>query len=389
MKNSTWISLLAMTFLLAACGGKSKKTDFFGEDPEPKKPKVQTITKVERNWRAGLGKRIDTGDAILSPALLGADIYAASANGRVFKVSSLSGKQVWQTKLSKEVISAGVGVGGGLVLVGTDQGVVYAFNQENGSIAWQAPLTSEILASPVIDNGVVVVRTGDGKVFGLSSYDGEVKWTISRQLPKLTLRGDSRPVLTQGVVFVGFSDGNMAALKAENGSALWDFPISFPRGTNEIDRLSDVDTNPLLVGDFLYISSYQEVTHALDIRNQRIAWSQDVSSFHSLAYDAAFLYVTDKLGVIHQLDRNNGEKRWSQTALQHFPVGPPISVGPYVLASEGEGSLYVLRKSDGVIVGKHSLGAKTIIGEAIVDSDVVYFLDSDGNLQSISIVNRK
>jgi len=388
MKNSTLIVLIIVSFMLAACGNKTKKTDFFGEEPKPRKPKVQTTTKAEKNWRVNLGKKIQAGDAILSPVLFGEDIYAAVASGRVSRVSSVTGKQVWQTKLRKETISAGVGVGGGLVLVGTDKGIVYAFNQENGKISWQVELASEILASPVIDNGVVVARTGDGKVFGLSSYDGEIKWTISRQLPKLTLRGDSRPVVTQGVAFVGFSDGNMAALRADNGSALWDFPISFPRGTNEIDRLSDVDTNPLLVGDFLYISSYQEVTHALDIRNQRIAWSANVSSFHSLAYDAAYLYVTDRLGVVHQLDRESGQKSWSQTGLQHFSVSAPISVGPYVLVSEGDGGLYVLRKSDGEIVGKHSLGAKTIIGEPIVDSDVVYFLDSDGSLQSISIISK-
>lgn len=262
MKNSSLILLIATSFVLAACGNKAKKTDFFGDDPKPRKPKVETTTKADKNWRVSLGKKIQTGDAILSPVLFGDDIYAASANGKVYKVSSTTGKKVWQAKLTKEVISAGVGVGGGLVLVGTDQGIVYAFNQDDGRIAWEAPLKSEILASPVIDNGVVVARTGDGKVFGLSSYDGSVKWTISRQLPKLTLRGDSRPVVTQGVVFIGFSDGNMAALNAENGSALWDFPISFPRGTNEIDRLSDVDTNPLLVGEFLYISSYLEIGRA-------------------------------------------------------------------------------------------------------------------------------
>jgi len=388
MKKSSLIVVLASAAMLAACGGKTKKTDFFGEEPKPKKPKVSTITKLDKNWRVSLGKKIQTGDAILSPVLFGDDIYAASANGKVYKVSASNGKQVWQTKLRKETISSGVGVGGGLVLVGTDQGIVYAFKQQDGEIAWKASLSSEILSSPVIDNGIVVARAGDGKVFGLSSYDGSVQWTISRQLPKLTLRGDSRPVLTQGVAFVGFSDGNMAAFRAENGAALWDFPISFPRGTNEIDRLADVDTNPLLVGEFLYISSYQEVTHALDIRNQRIAWSSDVSSFHSLAYDAAYLYITDKTGMVHQLDRSNGQKGWSQNALQHFSVSAPISVGPYVLVSEGEGGLYVMRKSDGQIVGKHSLGAKTIIGEPIVDSDIIYFMDSSGTLQSISIVNK-
>jgi len=69
-------------------------------------------------------------------------------------------------------------------------------------------------------------------------------------------------------------------------------------------------------------------------------------------------------------------------------VSAPVSVGPYVLVSEGDGGLYVLRKTDGQVVGKHKLGSKTIIGEPIVDSDIVYFLDSNGSMQSISVVNK-
>lgn len=388
MKNMRWILPLTLSLILSACGGGSKKTDFFGEEQKASKPKVQSVTKTKRNWRANLGKKIGSGDAILSPILFGESIYAASPSGRVYKVSAKNGKTEWRANLKKESISAGVGVGGGLVLVGSDQGIVYAFKQSDGSVAWQAQLSSEILASPVIDGDIAVARTADGRVYGLSAYDGAVKWTISRQLPKLTLRGESRPVLTKGVVFTGFSDGNMAALEAKTGRALWDFPISFPRGTNEIDRLSDVDTNPLLVGDFLYVSSYQEVTHALDIGKQRIAWSSDTSSFHSLAYDAAFLYITDKQGVIHQLDRSTGNKIWSQEGLQFYPVSAPISVGPYVVVSEGKGSMYVIRKSDGSLVGKHKLGASTIVGEPVVDADTIYFLDSSGTLQSLSIVNK-
>jgi len=388
MKITRWMFLIVTSLLLTACGGGSKKTDFFGEDPKPKKPKVDNSTTVKRNWKVNLGRDIKTGDAILSPVLFGDSIYAASPNGRVYKVSASTGKTVWQVKLDKESISAGVDVGNGLVLVGTNQGKVIALSQADGSISWESTLDSEILASPVIDGNVVVARTGDGKVYGISAFDGSRKWTISRQLPKLTLRGESRPVMTKGVVFAGFSDGNLAALGAENGRALWDFPITFARGTNDIDRLSDVDTNPLLVGDFLYISSYQEVTHALDIQNQRIAWSAGISSFHSLAYDAAFLYITDKQGVVHQLNRANGETSWSQNGLQHFSVSAPVSVGPFVLTSEGKGGLYVINKADGQLVGKHNLGAKTIIGEPVVDVDTVYFLDSSGSLQSISIINK-
>ena len=388
MKIIRLLSLCSLVVFVAACGGKSKKTEFFDVEVAPKKPKVSNQTQLARNWNLDVGGNIGEGDAIISPALLGDSLYAASTNGRVDKVNANDGKRIWQTKLPKQTITAGVGVGNGLVLVATNQGVVYALNQQDGSISWQVQLSSEILASPAVGSEIVVARTGDGKVYGLAAFDGKILWTISRQLPKLTLRGDSRPLIFGGAVFTGFADGTLAAVEAQNGRALWDFPISFPRGTSEIDRLADIDTNPLLVGEKIYVSSYQEVTHSLDIKQQKIEWSTDVSSHHSLAYDAAHLYVSDKKGVVHQLDRADGNKLWSQAGLRLSNISAPISVGPYVMVADGDGSLYVLDKRSGNFIGKHKLGAKNIVGEPIVDSDTVYFIDTDGDLQSVSVLSK-
>ena len=380
--------LLALCAALAACESSGKDTDFFGADEEPIKPKVTSSTTIAQNWKLSVGAGSADGGVVISPAMLGTSIYAASTNGRIVKVDSQSGKVVWDQKLKKQTISAGVGVGGGLVLVGTSDGTVFALNQSDGEVAWQTGLSSEILASPVIDGDTVVARSGDGRVYGIAAYDGDVLWTISRQLPRLTLRGESEPLIFQGVVVAGFSDGTLAAVEAKTGRALWDFPISFPRGTNEIDRLSDIDTKPLLVGEFIYVSSYQEVTHALNIREQRIAWSSSVSSYHPIAYDSAFIYLSDKDGVVHQVNRSNGDVEWSQKALRLFSTSAPASIGPYILVADGDGSLFVLRKSDGSLVGKHSLGAKNIIGEPIVDGDTTYFMDSDGALRSLNVLSR-
>lgn len=377
--------IISLLLALAACGGKTKKTEFFEEEVAPKKPKISNQTSVKRNWVVDVGSKIGEGDAELSPALLGQHIYAAALSGKVVKIDAVTGKQLWKASIGKDQITAGVAVGSGLVLVASDQGIVYALNQSDGSKSWQVQLSSEILANPAVGNDIVVARTGDGKVYGLAAYDGEILWTISRQQPRLTLRGDSRPVVFGGVVFAGFSDGTLAAVEAKNGRPIWDFPISFPRGTSEIDRLSDIDTNPLLVNNYIYVSSYQEVTHALNIQEQRIEWSADVSSFHSLAYDAANLYITDKKGVVHQISRAEGQKVWSQDGLRLSSVSAPIAVGPYVVIGDGDSKLWVIDKRSGDFIGKHSLGAKTIIGEPIVDGDSIYFMDSDGDLQSIFV----
>ena len=138
MKNKFLPLLIIFAFILSACGGKTAKTDFFGPEEKPKKPKVDTSTKLTRNWSHNLGGDIRSGDAVLSPVLFGEYVYAASSDGRVRKVSSENGKAAWSFSLKKERITAGVGVGGGLVLVGTEQGLVYALKQDDGSLAWQA-----------------------------------------------------------------------------------------------------------------------------------------------------------------------------------------------------------------------------------------------------------
>ncbi|MBX2846687.1 MAG: outer membrane protein assembly factor BamB [Acidiferrobacterales bacterium] len=385
MKNIRLLLLMIAAFILVACGSSSKDTDYFQVEEPAKKPSVSNQSKLERNWRVNLGDKIAEGDAILSPVLSGAHIYAAATNGRIEKIEAETGRRVWRAELEDQVISAGVDVGSGLVLAGTDQGLVYALSTEDGSVDWQVQLSTEILASPVIGDDVVVARSSDGKVYGIDPYNGEITWTISRQLPPLTLRGESKPLVVQGVIIAGFPDGTLAAIEASNGRALWDFPISFPRGNNELDRLADIDTTPLLVGNYVYVTSYQEITHALNIAEQRIAWSAEVSSTHPFAYDSAHLYISDSKGVVHQLNRTSGQVMWTQGGLRLRNISAPISVGPYLVVGDGDGKIFVMSKVDGSYVGSHTLGAQEIVGKPIVDSNVIYFMDSDGAVQSVSI----
>lgn len=371
---------------LSACGS-NKKGDFFSETKPVEKPKVQSVTTLKNNWNLNMSGDIEQGQSALSPVLAAGSLYAAAPNGKVFKVNPQTGKSEWETDLDLEV-GAGVQVGGGLVLLGTSEGQVIALYQTSGEEAWRTQLTSEILASPVADSNIVVVRTIDGRVHGLASDSGKIEWTISRQMPRLTLRGDSQPLLTKGVVFIGFADGTFAALDAKSGRALWDFPISLASGRSEIDRLADVDTNPLIIGNNLYVSSYQDSTHSIDVVQQRMQWTAKVSTYNEFAYDAASLYVSDRDGLVHRVDRLNGSILWSQKALQYRGLSAPASIGPFIVLADDDGDMFVLDKRDGRIVGRHNLGADSIIGSPEIESDTLYFIDSDGSLRSVSIVSK-
>ncbi|MBJ6966225.1 PQQ-binding-like beta-propeller repeat protein, partial [Vibrio cholerae] len=77
--------------------------------------------------------------------------------------------------------------------IGSENGVVNALDAETGEPLWASVVEGEILAAPAADNNIVIVNTSRGALIALNQEDGAQKWTISTEVPNLTLRGDSRP----------------------------------------------------------------------------------------------------------------------------------------------------------------------------------------------------
>ena len=73
-------------------------------------------------WQAKVGA---AEDFEFSPVIEAGFAYAAGAAGDIVKLDVVTGKQAWRVNAG-EKLSGGVGVGGSLVMVGTQKGVVYA-----------------------------------------------------------------------------------------------------------------------------------------------------------------------------------------------------------------------------------------------------------------------
>ena len=95
---------------------------FGGDDEEELEPaelvKIQTTVNIKKLWSAKVGDEAEFLRVMLQPAGDGNRIYAASRDGNVAAFEPESGKQIWKTELETE-LSAGPGVGEGIVAVGT------------------------------------------------------------------------------------------------------------------------------------------------------------------------------------------------------------------------------------------------------------------------------
>ncbi len=86
---------------------------------------------LSKQWSRSVGDGQGDLYNLLEPAVDGSTIYAASAEGRVMAIQRETGDVLWKKDLERPV-SGGVGVGYGLVLVGTLRGDVIALDEATG-----------------------------------------------------------------------------------------------------------------------------------------------------------------------------------------------------------------------------------------------------------------
>lgn len=364
--------------LLAACGGESNLA--------PPSPLVDfsPTAHVKRVWKADVGKGEKKKLIVLSPVVHDDLLYVADPAGRVNAFALDTGRRVWSVD-TKEPVGGGVGFGEDMVLVGTKKGQVMALAPDTGATRWISVVSSEVLMPPVARSGVVVAQTIDGKIFGIAAQDGEQLWLQQRTEPSLSLRGTSAPIISQGLVFSGFASGKIVAVNLDNGRLLWERTVAHPRGRSEIERLVDVDSAPLVVGNVLFAASYQGNIVAIDMRTGRILWSRDVSTYTGMDADQQNIYLTDEKGNVLALDQGSGTSLWRQDKLHARLPNAPTLVADYVAVGDLAGYVHWLSKETGQFVARSRVGRGAIRGRAVAAGDTLFVQNQDGMLAALQI----
>ncbi len=308
---------------------------------------LKAAEKIPLKWKNKLGENEMAAFTIGSDSVA---IYAADESGTLVKYDAATGKQLWQIK-TKNKFSAGIGVGDGLILLGTFKGEVIAYN-DSGHMVWQSSVTSEILSTPQVQNNIVVVRTVDGRIFGLDAIDGKRKWIYQGATPPLTVRSIAGVTLAHGGVFAGFPGGKLVALSQQNGNVGWEVPVSQPRGVTELERMTDVTSSPEVNNRFVCAVAYQGRVACFAINDGTPIWSRESSSSVGLAMDNDYVYVTEEKGVVVAYDLISGATMWKQSKLGSKKLTKPIIKGQYIVVADDQGYVNLLRNYDGALLAR-------------------------------------
>ncbi len=383
--DSSIALLLAASLALGGCttvGGWFGKTEEV--DPPAELVDFEREIEVREIWSRSVGAGAKEYYLKLRPLVADGRVFAAERRGGVKAFDARSGDEIWEAETNTP-ISGGPGGGEGLVLVGSGNGDVVALSMATGEEKWRTKVSSEVLAAPAAANGVVVTRTADGKLFGLSVEDGSRLWVYDRSVPVLTLRGTSMPVLVSGAAVSGFDGGQLVAVSLENGQTLWESRIAMPRGRSELERLVDIDADPLVADSVVYAVTYQGRIAALDLFSGNIIWQRDMSSYAGLGLQNEIVYVTDADSFVWALDRRNSASIWRQDKLKARQLTAPLGFGPFVVVGDFEGYVHWLDREDGRMLARTRVDSSGIIAAPVAYRDIVLIYGKGGTLTALQV----
>ncbi|MCP5142051.1 MAG: outer membrane protein assembly factor BamB [Gammaproteobacteria bacterium] len=379
------VALLALSASMTGCSTVSEWM-FGGDDnrepPAELKP-VSAPIAVSQVWSASAGSGVGEEWVRFRPALDGQQVFVAGRDGEVSALSAGSGASAWRVDLD-EPLSAGAGAGEGLVVVASDAGQLIVLGAADGAERWRTQLTAPALSPAVIKSGVVVVRTVDGNLSGYDAGTGARVWVYPRRVPALTMRGVSAPVLVgkNGVVS-GADSGKLTLVTLEKGFPVWERDVAVASGRSELERIVDIDGDPVIGATAVFAVSFQGRAAAFQIQDGQGIWSREMSSSAGLDVDADQVYVTDEDSDVWALDASTGESLWRQTELHRRALTGPVAVGRYVAVADFEGYVHFLSREDGRVVGRIRTDDKGVLGPMVEQDGVLYVQGRGGNVVAL------
>lgn len=378
--------LLLLTLLLSGCGS----IPWFGGEKDPTPPTELTEITPEAGittlWSDRATRGSDERRLYLVPALAAGKLYLADARGRVLALDASSGRELWRRE-TKYPFSGGPDVSTEALVLGTSQGDLVALSPQDGHELWHAGLGSEVLSIPrLTGDGKVIVHTLNDSIYAFALRTGEELWRINYPAPVLTLRGSSTPLILPGATIVGLSGGKLVKVDTAEGIPLWETIITRPRGRSELARIADLDADPILIGNTLYVGTYNGDLAAVDATTGDVLWRRELSAHAGLAADDSGLYVTDSSDQVWGADIADGGGRWKQEALRYRQLTAPALIGGHVAVGDYDGFLHLLNKSDGRLVGRTRITKKGgITARPLVQGSRLYVYAEDGTIAALTL----
>lgn len=348
--------------------------------------------------------RKQTGGAVRSsPTIAGSLVLVGSSDGNLYALDADTGQEKWKFTADSAVASSAA-VASGRVFFSSYKGTFYAVSFANGKLLWKtqfgpdAPRSYQneigehsatydgdfILSSAAVLNDTVVVGSGDGLVYAFGANSGAPRWKF-----RTDGRVRSSPAISNGMVYVGSFDGSLYAIDFKSGRLIWRYDTkgrSLTSADVGYDRRS-ILSSPVVSDGVVYIGSRDSCLYAVDATKGTLKWVHDYGGTWAISSPAVrdqVVYMGTADGYsVDALRAGDGQELW-QFGMPSRVWSSPIVASSELYVTNQSGSLYVVDLTS----GKESWHFQTRSGiqsSPSVANGVAYFGSNDGGVYAIRI----
>lgn len=367
--------------------------------------------------------KYSTNSAIHSSATISGDrLFFGSNDNHLYCLNKTSGELLWKYE-TRGAIQSTPAVANGKVYFNSCDGAIYSVHENNGKPAWifrtngeqRADMWDYYLSSPLVVNGVIYIGSGDSCVYALEEESGKCLW-------KYKTNGivHATAACNNGVVYIGSFDGYFYALYADSGIPAWKFntvgDMYFPLG--------EIQKGALIMGNTVVFGSRDYNIYALDATKGTGKWNmKEIGSWiiaTPLVYDNCLYFGTSDSHRFYCMDAQTGNVIWTLPLNMRvygsacvangniafgcfngklYFVNPKTGKISYVFQTEESklkySTIYDANESfrpDFDLYGKETkqseakiLALGSILSDPVVEGQIIYFGDSNGNFYALSL----
>lgn len=381
-----WMYLIPAMVVITACNHLDNY--MLGKDNTPVPQELTPIkqkVKLSQQWSVPIGSSQKAPQYLkMKPIVVGDRLYTADPSGLVQALNKTTGQVLWAKKLDNRIVS-GPTIAKGFLALGTDSSKIIVLKEADGGEAWRVDVRGEVLSKPLIAKDKLIAKTVDGNLVAYKLATGEKLWVSDHGAPSLILKASSSPVLLEErIALVGYSDGKMDAVDIDTGRTLWQRSIAYSTGASDVERLVDIDADPIVQGKTVFLGSYQGYIGALSLDSGQFIWRKPASIYKNMLVQGDTLYTTDSDDIVWSINKYTGQVNWKQVALKSRGLTEPALLNGRLVIGDKTGFVHVLSTKTGNFLSRTQLGS-AISTAPTVAGDVLYIATANGKLSRFSL----
>jgi len=320
--------------------------------------------------------RLSTVSFPLGVAVRNGKLFSASDDGTVVALQAESGAELWRASAGAS-LSAGVGSDGRFASVVTRDNDVVTL--DGGKVLWRQRVPAKVVTPPLVAGERVFVMSVDRVVHAFDALDGRRLWRLQRPGDALTLAQAGVVTAAGNLLLVG-QGARLTAVDSLKGTIVWDVPLATPRGSNEVERLSDLIGPATRTGDRVCARSFQVAIGCADVAKGSLLWSRNAGGLNAIGGDGERLFGADGSDRITAWRAASGDVAWTNEKLLYRGLSGALSAGTAVVFGDQEGQVHFLSATDGKLQLRLPTDGSAVIGTPVLSGTTIVVTTRNGGL---------